>query len=110
MALGSRIAGAMWVLACIACIGVIVPWGFIELERNNKQRQTEFWFAGGLFVLVTIPLSVWDVAMHLRHYENPKLQRYIIRIIWMVPIYSIDAWFGLKFPDAAIYLDTVREC
>eukprot|EP00729_Bicosta_minor_P017470 gene17470-20095_t len=27
----------------------------------------------------------------------------------MVPIYSIDAWFGLKFPEAAIYLDTVRE-
>jgi len=88
---------------------VIVPWGFVELEKNNKQRQTEFWFAGGLFVLVTIPLSVWDIAMHLRHYENPNLQRYIIRIIWMVPIYSIDAWFGLKFPEAAIYLDTVRE-
>lgn len=29
----------MWVLACIGCIGVIVPWGFVELEKNNKQRQ-----------------------------------------------------------------------
>ena len=68
----------------------------LSLSLSLREPRTEFWFAGGLFVLVTIPLSVWDVAMHLRHYENPKLQRYIIRIIWMVPIYSIDAWFGLK--------------
>uniref|UniRef100_H2Z6Q8 Transmembrane protein 184C n=1 Tax=Ciona savignyi TaxID=51511 RepID=H2Z6Q8_CIOSA len=34
-----------------------------------------------------------------------------MRILWMVPIYAIDnKWFAIKFPKAAIYLDTIREC
>lgn len=28
----------------------------------------------------------------------------------MVPIYAINAWFALKFPVSAIYLDSAREC
>ncbi|XP_076468461.1 transmembrane protein 184C-like isoform X2 [Babylonia areolata] len=28
----------------------------------------------------------------------------------MVPIYALNAWFALRFPSAAIYLDTLREC
>ncbi|XP_070198504.1 transmembrane protein 184C-like isoform X2 [Littorina saxatilis] len=28
----------------------------------------------------------------------------------MVPIYAMNAWLALRFPPAAIYLDTLREC
>ncbi len=28
----------------------------------------------------------------------------------MVPIYALNAWLGLTFPDYAIYMDTCREC
>jgi hypothetical protein len=28
----------------------------------------------------------------------------------MVPIYSIDAWFALRFRSAREYLDPIREC
>lgn len=28
----------------------------------------------------------------------------------MVPIYAVDSWFAIKFPSAAIYLDSAREC
>lgn len=28
----------------------------------------------------------------------------------MVPIYALNAWFGLLFPDASIYMDSIREC
>ncbi len=27
-----------------------------------------------------------------------------------MPIYSIDAWLALRFKDARLYLDPVREC
>jgi len=35
--------------------------------------------------------------MHTEYYTRPRLQRHVIRILWMVPIYSIDAWFALRF-------------
>ena len=28
----------------------------------------------------------------------------------MVPIYALNSWIVLKFPQTSIYLDTIREC
>ncbi len=35
--------------------------------------------------------------MHTEYYTQPRLQRHVIRILWMVPIYAVDAWFALRF-------------
>lgn len=37
-----------------------------------------------------------QVAMHTEYYTRPNLQRHVIRILWMVPIYGVDAWFALR--------------
>ena len=39
----------------------------------------------------------------------PGPQRYIIRLIFMVPVYALGSWFSLKYRDSAIYFDTVRD-
>lgn len=62
-----------------------------------------------LFFL-TIPISLWGIVQHMVNYTKPELQRRIVRIIWMVPIYATDSWLALRFPKAAIYLDSLREC
>lgn len=28
----------------------------------------------------------------------------------MVPIYAVNAWLGLRFPEQSIYMDSMREC
>jgi len=61
-------------------------------------------------VIASVPISVYEVAMHTEYYTQPRLQRHVIRILWMVPIYGVDAWFALRFRDAREYLDPVREC
>uniref|UniRef100_A0A3Q2YQ96 Transmembrane protein 184C n=1 Tax=Hippocampus comes TaxID=109280 RepID=A0A3Q2YQ96_HIPCM len=68
------------------------------------------WFIAGIFVFMTIPISLWGILQHLVHYTQPELQKPIIRILWMVPIYSLDSWIALKYPHIAIYVDTCREC
>jgi hypothetical protein len=35
--------------------------------------------------------------MHTEYYTRPRLQRHVIRILWMVPIYGVDAWLALRF-------------
>ena len=40
---------------------------------------------------------------------RPPAQRYIIRLIFMVPVYAVGSWFSLKYRDAAIYFDTLRD-
>lgn len=68
------------------------------------------WFIGGIFVILSFPISVYEVAMHTEYYTRPRLQRHVIRILWMVPIYGVDAWLALRFRDAREYLDPIREC
>ena len=51
-----------------------------------------------------------QIVQHLRHYTEPLFQRYIVRIVFMVPFYSATSFFSLLFPVAAPYLDTVRDC
>ncbi|XP_059553876.1 transmembrane protein 184C isoform X3 [Myotis daubentonii] len=72
--------------------------------------HTKAWFIAGIFLLLTIPISLWGILQHLVHYTQPELQKPIIRILWMVPIYSLDSWVALKYPSIAIYVDTCREC
>ena len=38
------------------------------------------------------------------------MQRLTIRIIWMIPIYCLNAFFALKYSQSFIYLDVAREC
>lgn len=68
------------------------------------------WFSAGAFVLVGFPISMYGIVMHLANYNEPKTQMYVVRILWMVPIYSIESWLCLRYKDYAIYIETLRDC
>ena len=48
-------------------------------------------------MLLAVPVSIYEVAMQLEYFSRPKLQIRVIRILWMVPIYALDAWLALRF-------------
>uniref|UniRef100_A0A9J8CNC2 Transmembrane protein 184C n=1 Tax=Cyprinus carpio carpio TaxID=630221 RepID=A0A9J8CNC2_CYPCA len=91
-------------------LAVALPLCAWELRRAEVGTHTKAWFIAGVFVCLTIPISLWGILQHLVHYTQPELQKPIIRILWMVPIYSLDSWIALKYPKIAIYVDTCREC
>ena len=39
----------------------------------------------------------------------PGVQKYVVRIILMVPIYAFQSWLSLCFIHARIYIDAIRE-
>uniref|UniRef100_A0A3B4B6P1 Uncharacterized protein n=1 Tax=Periophthalmus magnuspinnatus TaxID=409849 RepID=A0A3B4B6P1_9GOBI len=89
---------------------VVLPLCIWELQKSEVGTHNKAWFIAGIFVFMTIPISLWGILQHLVHYTQPELQKPIIRILWMVPIYSLDSWIALKYPSIAIYVDTCREC
>lgn len=56
------------------------------------------------------PISIYGILMHLTNYYQPNTQCYVVRILWMVPIYSIESWLCLRFHEVAIYIETLRDC
>lgn len=54
-----------------------------------------------------------QIYMHLRCYSRPNEQRYIVRILFIVPIYAFDSWLSLLFftnDQYYVYFGTVRDC
>nr|XP_002127885.1 transmembrane protein 184C-like [Ciona intestinalis] len=98
------------VLLYAAILLVALPLLVVDLVQDKAKPLTLAWFIAGIFVIVTIPISLWTILHHLIYFTQPELQKPIMRILWMVPIYAIDCWFAIKFPKLAIYFDTVREC
>lgn len=98
------------VVLYILLLIVVLPLCIWELQKSEVGTHNKAWFIAGIFVFMTIPISLWGILQHLVHYTQPELQKPIIRILWMVPIYSLDSWIALKYPNIAIYVDTCREC
>lgn len=70
---------------------VFVPFFLVKsIENGFKKRDQEILIAG-IFAWIAIPLSLWEIILHVIHYTQPKLQKHIIRILWMVPIYAVNA-------------------
>ncbi|XP_037050563.1 transmembrane protein 184C [Bradysia coprophila] len=88
---------------------IIVPTLIVNSVRDGFSRKDQLILIGGLFVLTAIPMSVWHISQHIIHFTKPQLQKPIIRVLWMVPIYASNAWFGLLFPEYSFYIDGVRE-
>lgn len=59
--------------------------------RDGFTRKDQLILIGGLFVLTAIPMSVWHISQHIIHFTKPVLQKPIIRVLWMVPIYASNA-------------------
>ncbi|MBN3290869.1 T184C protein, partial [Polypterus senegalus] len=106
------VGGYSTVCLGVAEVGDLWQWEKRVLGYLEKYvgTHTKAWFIAGIFVFMTIPISLWGILQHLVHYTQPELQKPIIRILWMVPIYSLDSWIALKYPNIAIYVDTCREC
>ncbi len=74
------------VIAIICCllygiiIVVVLPVLIFELNRHYSSK-IEAWFIGGIFVLATLPFSMYGIIQHALNYTKPHLQKYIIRLI-----------------------------
>ncbi|CAL5227331.1 g10272 [Coccomyxa viridis] len=99
----------LWCLLALACLAIL-PYIIIEFKKAQFSIHYQAWVIAGIFVLLAVPVSIYEVAMQLEYFSRPKLQIRVIRILWMVPIYALDAWLALRFESAQIYLDTIREC
>ncbi|KAK9293320.1 hypothetical protein L1049_021312 [Liquidambar formosana] len=56
-----------------------------------------------------IALAIVHIYRHLLNYTEPTYQRYIVRIIFMVPVYALMSFLSLVLPESSIYFNSIRE-
>lgn len=103
-----KVLKTLWVLLC-ALIVIALPFVVNDLKKHDYQTHYIAWFIAFVFVALSLPITLYEVTQHLENYRAPRLQRHVIRILWMAPIYAVDGWLALRFRSKTIYFDTVRE-
>ncbi|XP_072971409.1 protein LAZ1 homolog 2 [Typha angustifolia] len=65
---------------------------------------------GAVFALVALVLSTLLILKHLRSYSNPAEQKWIIAVLFMVPVYAAESIISLWKPRFSIICDILRNC
>ncbi len=63
----------------------------------------------GIFSFVAMILSIHLMVRHHNNWKEPDIQISIVRIIMMVPIYSITSWMAILFSKYAVYFQLFRD-
>jgi len=66
----------------------------------------------GAFAWAAILITCHQIYQYLRWYTNPAEQRWIIRILFIVPIYAFESWLSLLFKGNHyyVYFNAVSDC
>ncbi|KAF7377286.1 DUF300-domain-containing protein [Mycena sanguinolenta] len=63
----------------------------------------------GISTLVAVIVSGMSIHLQLRNYRKPALQRMVVRIMVMVPIYAVSSLISLFSLEAAFFIDAIRD-
>lgn len=61
-------------------------------------------------VVVCLFFSTLSIFSHLRAYQRPLLQRHLLKILLMLPLYSLSSFAALKWNNFADIADVLRGC
>lgn len=89
----------------------------VDVEQYVRNTQDQFsmensfmvYQLAGTFTLLSCLISMWHMTAHLRKFLQPHVQRKILAILWMPPIYAITSWFSLVFHPAEGYLAILKD-
>ncbi|KAK0504536.1 organic solute transporter Ostalpha-domain-containing protein [Armillaria luteobubalina] len=82
------------------------------LQNGNLVFQAHHvgWIVATSFTLVAMATSFWLIIKHLQWYTNKREQRYIVRILLLVPIYAVISLASYFFWNHSTPLLLVRDC
>ena len=67
----------------------------------------------GACAWAAIFVTCHQIYQYLRYYTNPAEQRWIVRILFIVPIYAFESWLSLMFfgeESYYVYFNAIRDC
>lgn len=78
-------------------------------DQFSMENSFMVYQLAGTFTLLTCLISMWHMTAHLRKMNEPDVQRKILAILWMSPIYAVTSWFSLVFHSAEGWLAIIKD-
>ncbi|KAJ6681535.1 ORGANIC SOLUTE TRANSPORTER-RELATED [Salix koriyanagi] len=67
-------------------------------------------FSASIFVILALVLSLYLTFEHLAAYNQPEEQKFLIGLILMVPVYSLESFLSLLDSSVAFNCEAIRDC
>lgn len=85
--------------------------GQIQILHKAVEQEQQFNFLtlAGTFTLLTCLISMFHMTTHVHRFTQPKIQRKIIAILWMSPIYSVTSFLSLIFPSVEGWMAIIKD-
>jgi hypothetical protein len=81
-----------------------------ELDQRVQEEQKNInYVLSGTFTLLTCLISMFHMSSHLTKMKQPMIQRKIISILWMSPIYSVTSFLSLLYPPLEGPMKIVKD-
>ena len=67
---------------------------YVIKTENQFSMENDFmkYQVAGTFTILSCLISMWHMGSHTRNLEQPAIQRKILAILWMCPIYVSVGW------------------
>ncbi|KYQ89540.1 transmembrane protein [Tieghemostelium lacteum] len=82
----------------------------IPFFRQSVPALWAMFALATLFVVLATLISCHLIYKHLKYYTQPDHQRYIVRIVFMIPIYAIYSLLCLFLHRFQVYFSLLRDC
>lgn len=75
----------LWIRPVVMClyfivIVIVLPLLITYLWKSEAHdSKFNVIVIGGVFTIMAVPISLWDITHHLVHFNKPHMQKYIIR-------------------------------
>lgn len=81
-----------------------------ELHQEVKsEHNLTLLTLAGIFTLLTCLISMFHMSSHLQKMNQPIIQRKIVAILWMSPIYSVTSFLSLLYPPLEGYMAIIKD-
>ncbi|KAD6119417.1 hypothetical protein E3N88_10688 [Mikania micrantha] len=81
-------------------------------SKLGAERSSLFtWtiLSASICVLVALFLSTYLILEHLAAYNQPEEQKFLIGLVMMIPVYSLESFLSLLDTDAAFNYEIIRD-
>lgn len=95
--------GLLTAFVGLAAVAICI-WLLVE-SRNYSGVLA----IAGTFAAAAVLISASEIFQHYVNYTRPALQKQVVRVLLMVPIYALASFTSLAFPILGPYVDVVRE-
>jgi len=99
----SLLGGFVWTVFFLAAV-LTVPFATYYLFLTHWEVNVIAWLLAGVFTALTTLISLREIVAHLVHYNSPRLQKHIVRILWMPIVYSWNCFFEMRYGISCVSL------